>query len=188
MSQPDDRHTFLVHQTPVDHRPIGRREIDRLVVEHLPDAIRFAQHLTSDADVAEDVVQEALCRVLRRGDSFRGEAAFRTWLLQIVVNVDRDRRRRVKKNDPLPSEELVAHTPEPQQQAAAEELGDKIRKTIDALPERQREVALLSFGEDCSASEIAEILETTVANVHTCLHLARQRIAVAIDVASLKKK
>ena len=72
-------------------RPIDRSTVDRLVVEHLPVALRFALRLTGSTDTAEDVVQESLCRVLRSWRSYRGDATFRTWLLQIVVNVDRDR-------------------------------------------------------------------------------------------------
>ena len=44
------------------------------------------------------------------------------------------------------------------------------------------EVALLSLGEGLPAREVALVLETTEANVHTCLHLARKRIARAIGV------
>ena len=73
-----------------------RRDVDRLVVEHLPAALRFALRLTRDEHAAEDVVQEALCRVLRQWRTYRGEASFKTWFLQIVVNVDRDRRRRFR--------------------------------------------------------------------------------------------
>ena len=73
--------------------PIDRQMVDQLVVKHLPAAFRFAQRLTNDADTAEEVVQEALCRVLGRWKSYRGEASFGTWMMQIVVNVDRDRRR-----------------------------------------------------------------------------------------------
>src|SRR5687767_6704041 len=73
--------------------PMDRHTVDRLVVEHLPAALRLAQRLTNDTHSAEDIVQEALCRVLRRWTSYRGDAAFRTWMLQIVVNVERDRRR-----------------------------------------------------------------------------------------------
>ena len=63
----------------------------------------------------------------------------------------------------------------------------KVRATIDGLPERQREVALISLGEGLPARDVARILEITEANVHTCLHLARKRIAQAIGVDYAKK-
>ena len=163
-------------------RPIDRNEVDRLVVEHLPVALRFALRLTGNTDRAEEVVQEALCRVLRSWRSYRGDASFRTWMLQIVLNVDRDRRRRALRTERVAVAGATTETVRPDEQAAANELQAAIRAAIDALPERQREVALLSLGEGLAAQEVAKVLETTEANVHTCLHLARKRIAQAIGV------
>jgi len=153
-----------------------------LVVEHLPAALRFALRLTGDPHVAEDVVQEALCLVLRRWRSYRGEASFATWLLRIVVNVDRDRRRRRRDVVPLPAEEVACQTALPPEQAAADELHARVRAAIGRLPPRQREVAVLSLGEGLPAGEVARVLEITEANVYTCLHLARKRIAEVIGV------
>jgi len=163
-------------------RPIDRNAVDRRVVEHLPAALRFALRLTGDAHTAEDVVQEALCLALRRWKSYRGEASFRTWMLQIVLNVDRDRRRRQRKVGPLPEAELICNLPLPPELAAAGELHASVRAAIDRLPGRQREVALLSLGEGLPAREVACVLEITEANVHTCLHLARKAIARSIGV------
>ena len=120
--------------------------------------------------------------MLRRWRSYRGEASFGTWMLQIVVNVDRDRRRRQRDVLPMPADEVISNTAPPEEQAAADELHANVRAAIDRLPERQREVALLSLGEGLAAHDVARVLETTEANVHTCLHLARKRIAQAIGV------
>jgi RNA polymerase sigma-70 factor (ECF subfamily) len=163
-------------------RPIDRSTVDRLVIEHLPLALRFASRLTGSADTAEDLVQESLCRVLRSWRSYRGDATFATWLLQIVVNVDRDRRRRQRIEYPLSSEFESRTTSPPLEQAAVNELQADVRAAIDALPERQREVALLSLGDGLPACDVALVLDTTEANVHTCLHLARKRIARVIGV------
>src|SRR6187401_3087728 len=126
--------------------PIDRHTVDQLVVQHLPAALRFAQRLTGDPDTAGEIVQEALCRVLKRWKSFRGEASFSTWLMQIVLNAERDRRRRRDQFGP-PPDDIAAKTAGPNEQAVAAELGDSIRAAVNKLPDRQREVALLSFGE-----------------------------------------
>ncbi len=161
---------------------IDRKTVDRLVVDHLPRALRFARRLTGDSDTAEDVVQEALCRILKGWRSYRGEASFGTWMLQIVVNVDRDRRRKQRNLVPIPAEELISRRPPPADEVAADELHARIRLAIDRLPERQREVALLSLGEGMPTREVAQVLDTTEANVHACVHLARKRIAQAIGI------
>ena len=88
----------------------------------------------------------------------------------------------------MPADELVSDTAPPPEQAAAGELQAAVRAAIDRLPQRQREVALLSLGEGLAAREVADVLETTEANVHTCLHLARKRIARAIGVQYARPK
>src|SRR5262245_39473270 len=141
-------------------RPIDRRAVDQLVVEHLPTALRFARRLTGDDAQAEDLVQEALCRVLAQWRAFRGESSFRTWLLQIVLNVDRDRRRR-RPTEPIHESELASPHAEPPDIAAADELNRQLGQAIDQLPDRQREVALLTWGEGLAAAEVATVLEIT---------------------------
>jgi len=163
-------------------QPVDRNAIDRLVVEHLPAALRMALRLSGDSHAAEDLVQETLLRVLRQWKSYRGEASFRTWLLQILINVDRDRRRRVRVHEPLEANEPLGKTDQPADLAAAAELNEVVRAAVEALPERQREVALLVWGEGLAAGEAAGVLEITDANVYSCLHLARKRVAQAIGV------
>jgi len=124
--------------------PIGRSDVDRLVVEHLPAALRFALRLTGDPHIAVDVVQEALCLVLRRWRSYRGEASFCTWMLRIVVNVDRDRRRRQRDTLPLPTDEIISGEAQPVEQAAADELHATVRVVIDRLPGRQRAATVVA--------------------------------------------
>jgi RNA polymerase sigma-70 factor (ECF subfamily) len=168
--------------------PIDRHAVDQLVVAHLPAALRVALRLVHDADAAEEIVQEALCRVLRSWRGFRGQASFSTWMMQIVVNSARDYRRRQHETSELPAEFYEANAAGPIEQLAASELDEVIRRTIERLPERQREVALLSMGEGLSSSEVAYILETTEANVHTCLHLARKRVAQVIGFDYARRK
>jgi len=170
---------------------LDRAGVDRLVVEHLPAVLGLAQRLTGNADLAEDLVQEALCRVLKRWPSFRGECQFRTWMMQIVVNADRDFRRRESRRKTEQTEQLAetpSREPEASDRVAAADLAGRVRQVIAGLPDRQREVALLCLGEGMAAGEAAEVLQTTVANVHTCLHLARKRIATSIGERCAESK
>jgi len=166
-------------------RPIDRSTVDRLVVEHLPAALRVALRLTGDAHTAEDLVQETLCRVLARWRSFRGEASFKTWMLGILVNADRDRRRKLRVHQPLDDSNLDSMTCPPTALATARELHAAVKAAVDRLPQRQREVAVLTWGEGLAAGEAAGVLGISEANVYTNLHLARKRLAQALglDVA-----
>jgi RNA polymerase sigma factor (sigma-70 family) len=108
-------------------------------------------------------------------------------MLQIVVNVERDRRRRRRDFGPA-SNDITATAPTPVECASAEELNEIIQASIDGLPDRQREVACLVFGEGISAAETACVLGISEANVHTCVHLARKRIAKALGANYSRRK
>lgn len=162
-------------------RPVDRQNIDRLVQDLLPETLRFATRLTGSPEAGEEVMQEALCRVLGKWQSYRGEATFRTWMFQIVLNVARQQHRDVRPVGELDFEP-VGREPPPLANLEANELSGRIRAAIDQLPARQREVAILKFGEERTAKEIADILEITEANVHSCVNLVRRRIARAIGV------
>lgn len=128
-------------------RPLDEKAaLDRLVVEYLPAALRFALRLTGNADEAEDLVQDALVRVARAWSSFRGEAAFRTWLFQIVVNAFRDRLRRPRM-DSLDEEVDDRRGAGPAETALQDELGELVAQKVSGLPPRQREVLVLTMYE-----------------------------------------
>lgn len=153
--------------------------LDRLVLEHLPAALRFATRLTGDPHRAEEIVQEALLRVVRSWNTFRGEAAFRTWLFRIVINVFRDRLARSDAIE-VPIDDLDELIDEGGTDAAetamAGELEQLIAKEVSRLPARQREVLVLTVYEGLSAREVAGVVGISAANVHSTLSAARARL------------
>jgi RNA polymerase sigma-70 factor, ECF subfamily len=152
--------------------------LDQLVREHLPVALRFATRLTGNADAAEEVVQEALVRVVRAWSGFRGEASFRTWFFGILIRVFRDRLARagaeVSLDDSLSLVDSVQ--PRPEAAALAGELAERIAEEVSRLPPRQREVLVLSVYENLSPAEVAEAVGINVSNVYATLSLARGRL------------
>lgn len=157
-------------------RPLDEKAaLDRLVVEYLPAALRFAVRLTGDAEEAEDLVQDALVRVARAWSSFRGEAAFRTWLFQIVVNAFRDRLRRPRL-ETLDEEVTDWRGAGPAEIAQHTELGELVARKVSSLPPRQREVLVLTMYEQLPAREVAAMLGISEANVYSSLHQARARL------------
>ena len=154
---------------------MGDAAFDRLVVEHLPALLRFAVRLTGDRESAEDVVHDALVRAARGWEAFRGEAAFRTWFSRIVINAYRDRLRR-RPLEPIVEEASDGGAGEPLAAVLAGELNEIVARCVSALPPRQREVLVLSVYEDFTATQVAEVLKISEANVYSTLHLARQRL------------
>jgi RNA polymerase sigma-70 factor, ECF subfamily len=142
--------------------------------------------LGNDAD-AEDVTQDVLLQVVRKLDTFRGEAAFPTWLHRVTVNAALAHRRRHaihnehRVNDPL--EDFPEHghhagpisrwSIEPSRQVLDRETHHLIERAIAALPEMYRDVFVLADVEGLPNAEIGVMLGLNVPAVKSRLHRAR---------------
>jgi RNA polymerase sigma-70 factor (ECF subfamily) len=147
---------------------------------------------------AEDAVQETLIRAWRGFDRFEGRAALRSWLYRIATNVCLDmidsRKRRARPMDLGPAGEPVVEnlrTPdqlwiEPMPDGLVVPEGDPAEvvagresvrlafvAALQQLPPRQRAVLILCEVLRWKASEVAELLETSVASVNSALQRAR---------------
>jgi RNA polymerase sigma-70 factor (ECF subfamily) len=143
----------------------------------LPAAQRFAVRLTGDRASAEDLLHDALVRAASSWRGFRGEASFRTWLFQIIVNAFRDAlRRRGRAFDSIDDAPERADTSDPASAVAGEEVGAIVARHVSNLPPRQREVLVLVVYEELSPREAARVLGITESNARANLHFARQRL------------
>ena len=134
---------------------------------------RFSLSLLRDADAARDATQEAAVRFLRLLHTFRAESRLDTWSMGIVLNVVREHRRwqaRDRPGHPEPPPPAALSSPF----AAAErsEDHDRLRRLIDELPDRQRQVTLLRFFEELSTEETAQAMGCTAGTVKAALHQA----------------
>lgn len=142
--------------------------------------------LGSDAD-AEDVTQDVLLQVVRKLDTFRGEASLGTWLHRITVNAAlAHRRKKAYRDEHLvrdPLENFLengAHgapihqwSDQPDEQVLEEETQELIEQAITRLPESYRDIFVLADVEQLPNPEIASILGLSVSAVKSRLHRAR---------------
>jgi RNA polymerase sigma-70 factor (ECF subfamily) len=143
------------------------------------------QLLGSDAD-ADDVTQDVFVQVLRKLPTFRGEAAFPTWLYRITVNAALSYRRRRKHHILRLGEKLmedgscrapVRRAPaEPEKLALEHETSRLIEEAIARLPEIYRDVYVLADVEALPNSKIAQMLGLSTAAIKSRLHRARLRM------------
>ena len=125
----------------------------------------------------EDVVQDTMLKVwTHRGRWQHGRAKFSTWLYRVVSNrcIDLRRKPRTENVDVVPE---VADT---QLDASTvierNEIGNLLEVAMQRLPEQQRVAVILSYHENMSNGEIAEVMDTTVAAVESLLKRGRQQL------------
>ncbi|HEY1332537.1 MAG TPA: sigma-70 family RNA polymerase sigma factor [Actinomycetota bacterium] len=149
----------------------------QLVRRHEQRVYALAYRMLGRAEDARDAAQEAFTSAYRRLDSFRGDAAFTTWLHRITVNACYDQLRR-RKGEPDSIEEL----PAPYEPAAGDDPADAAAAAVDvqrallAIPAEFRSVVILHDAQQLAYEEIAEILGVPVGTVKSRLH--RGRIAL----------
>jgi RNA polymerase sigma-70 factor, ECF subfamily len=157
---------------------------------------------------AEDAVQETFIRAWRAYESFEGRSALRSWLYRIATNVCFDmlesRKRRARPMDlgpsgapivenlrtpdqlwiePMPDGLVVADGDPADIVAGRESVRLAFVAALQHLPARQRAVLILCEVLRWKASEVAELLDTTVASVNSALQRARATLE-ASDVTS----
>jgi RNA polymerase sigma-70 factor (ECF subfamily) len=190
--------------------------VEERLEQHRGELTGYCYRMLGSPFEAEDAVQETFLRAWRGFDRFEGRAALRSWLYRIATNVCLDmlngRERRARPMDLGPSSEPVLENasllpevtwiePIPDTSVAPE--GDPAnvavaRETIrlafvaalQHLPPRQRAALILCEVLRWKASEVAELLETSVASVTSALQRARATletvdVAAGDDVASL---
>ena len=136
--------------------------------------------MTGDPQRAREFTHDAFVRAWERLSTFRGEAAFETWMHRLAVNVvltaTRGERRRAAR--------MVATTDEPDAEFEVSfgragpdvETRVDLERAIAALPPRAREVFVLHDVEGYKHDEIADRLELQSSSVRAQLHRARQMI------------
>src|SRR5262245_36303656 len=179
-------------------------ELERGLEEHRLELTAYAYRMLGSGFEAEDAVQETLLRAWMHLDQFQGRSSLRSWLYTIVTNVCLDmlsgKERRARPMDMEPARSADTPLPEPLAESAwilpipdervvpaggdpAEllESRESIRLAFVAalqhLPPRQRAVLILREVLRWKASEVAELLETSVASVNSALQRARATLA-----------
>lgn len=142
--------------------------------------------LNNDAD-AEEVVQEAILKAFKAIGRFRGEAKFSTWIIQITMNEARmklrkDRRHLYDSLDaPLKAEDEGDYIPRdfadwreiPSEELENKRLREALRRALDALPPKYKQVLVLRDVEHLNIAESAKLIGITEASVKTRLLRAR---------------
>ncbi len=149
----------------------------QLVARHAASLARFIAGTGADPGEIDDLVQEAFFRAFRALDSWRGESAFRSWLLTIGSNLARDQYRRRKGRTVISIDDHdVATHDDPAAALEANEAERSLADELTRLPRLQREVFLLRAQQGMAYEEIARSLDTTPGAARVHYHHAIKRL------------
>lgn len=151
-------------------------------------AFRTAYVVTGSAEDAEEAATDGFLKAFRALGRFRGGSPFRPWLLAIVANEARNRRRAAGRRHGLAlriaeSSPLGDATPSPEGAVLGAERRRHLLDAVERLPDEQRLVVACRFFLDLSESETAVVLGVRRGTAKSRLSraLARLREEVADD-------
>ena len=178
----------------------GRDTIELQLETHRRELTGYCYRMLGSGFEAEDAVQETMVRAWRGIEQFEGRSALRSWLYRIATNVCLDMvngpQRRARPMDlspsgtadavlapglpestwvqPVADDRVLPETGDPAELAAAREtIRLAFVAALQHLPPRQRAVLILREVLRWQASEVAELLDTSVASVNSALQRAR---------------
>ena len=182
MPEPGDRDEDLVRR----FLSGDRAAFAVLVERHERRVYNLALRMTGKEEDARDAAQDAFLTALRKLSSFRGEAAFTTWLHRVTVNACYDllrKRQRQPLLERMGDDELPRPEPPPAPDHADDAaLSIDVRRALLEVPEDFRVVMILHDVQDLPQEEVAAILGIPVGTVKSRLHRGRIVLARALHV------
>ncbi|MDE0882596.1 MAG: sigma-70 family RNA polymerase sigma factor [Myxococcota bacterium] len=151
-----------------------------------PQLYRFSMKMCRQTQDAEDVLQDSMLAMARSFRDFRGNSSFSTWLFTIARSFCIKKRRKAKfapKHEEsleglkaFESAGIASSDLNPEQQAASNEVWQKVQQGIKQIEPDYREVLILRDIEGLRAKEVAEIVGISVSAVKSRLHRARSEL------------
>lgn len=160
---------------------------DFLVIKYQHRIVQLVNRYVKDLSEAQDLAQEAFIKAYRAIGSFRGEAAFYTWLYRIAINTAKNdlatkSRKHIDSQIDVQDVDAFENVPQmqdletPETQLSNQEILAAIKQTIDALPEEMRIAIMLCEFDGLSYEEIARVMDCPIGTVRSRIFRAREAI------------
>ncbi len=147
--------------------------------------LNFIYRMVNSVEEAEDLTQETFVAVYQKLGALKDNSKFEPWLFRIARNFVYQRYRTrapavvsvdAMDEDGQPVTQLVDTRKNPDEAFQARELEDVVQDVINSLPEKYREVFVLSAVRRLSYQEISEIVGRSLPSVKTDIHRARLEV------------
>ena len=180
-----------------------RAAFEELVRRYEKELYGYLRHYLGDAEMAEDVFQQAFLQVHLKCDQFEEGRKVRPWLYTVATNQAIDYQRRNRRHKIISLDRHMQHSTEgemgslvemldgaetgPSEEAESTEQCEQLRNAVDELPEQTRQVVLLVYFKGLKYREAAEVLDIPVGTVKSRLHAAIQKLGETLGHINLPK-
>lgn len=164
---------------------------DEIVAEWQSPLYGFFLRNTRDPQQAEDLVQDTLLRLYRKGWDYVPTGRFKGWLFRVARNLLIDTVRR-KSHDALirrvtmvagndgEATDLLSLMPDDlapvENKVAEQEVVEVVQEVLEDLPEEQRQTFMLHHFDSLTLSEVADAMDTTLPTAKSRLRLAKEKL------------
>jgi RNA polymerase sigma-70 factor (ECF subfamily) len=159
-----------------------RREFKRLICNNRERLYRMAYAWTHDPYLADDLVQQAICKALSNQKQLKDMSAAQSWLFRILANCLADYHR-VKREFVSDHNLIEVEQKTPEWLTGEQELVKSVRNGVGQLPLPQRQVVTLVDLEGFAYTMVSEILEIPVGTVMSRLCRGRKALrTILVDI------
>lgn len=152
-----------------------------LLARYEKPVIRMIRNITYDKESCEDIAQEVFLSAYKKLSSFDPNlSSFSTWLFTMARNKSLNA---LKKTKPLSMSELPekSNPHNPSDDMVRKEFYDRLDKTLQALPSRQRRAFVLAEFEKLPYDQIAQIEGTRLGTIKSRINRAKMRLRTALE-------
>ena len=134
----------------------------------------FLARMTMDRALAEDLTQNVFLRIIKYRTSYREGNKFQSWIYQVARNVfsDHYQAHKNKFSDFVDVEKVSDYMADHQESEEQDEKEKILHRSMAKLTDEQRELLVLTRFQQLKYEEVAQIMDTTVANIKVKVHRA----------------
>ena len=154
---------------------IEKQEFEKTVNEYSDLMLRCAYIHCGNRTDAEDIVQEAFIKYLRKSPEFSDEEHKKAWLLRVVINLCKDL------NKSFWRRKTVAVTIDPETADNSMTHQGEVWDAVSRLPLKYRTVIDLYYNEDMTIEEIAQVIDKSKSTVCSLLQKARKLLKKQLE-------